>query len=364
MEKTVVATEKTGTAWVGMDVAKDTFDAGIWLALEPDGERAMKKIPVKTFARTVEGVTEALDWIDGVVLADAGAEENVPAVRAVMEATGSYSLELTLWMIALRPSLEPAIINPKTARSYAESLSVRNKSDRMDARVLARYGAERRPSPYEPPTPERAELRAVARYRVVVVCMRAAEESRAKEPNASALAQRMIHKHIAQFKKDEAALERQLRKIVETMPDVERDAQALDGIFGVGFLTAVTVLAELGDLRRFETGRQLTATSGLSPMNKDSGKIHKRPRLCKIGNPHVRKALYMPAMAAVRGDNDFADLYNRLIAQGKKTKVAYAAVMRKILLVMRAILRSGQPYQKHYRRPVENLGKTCGENSG
>jgi transposase len=119
----------------------------------------------------------------------------------------------------------------------------------------------------------------------------------------------------------------------------------------MGFITAVAVLAELGDLRRFTRGRQLSAFVGTAPCNHDSGSsVHKRPRMSKAGEPRVRALLYMCAMVAVGGDNDFADTYHRLTAAGKPKMAALGAIMRKLPLVMRAIVISGQPYEPHFNR--------------
>lgn len=305
-------TAKKLSAWSGNDVSMETFDAGLWLPLECDEPWKMKDIPVKTFKRTREGVTAFIAWTKELLAPYADENGCLPAMRVVMEATGSYSVELAMWMIEQCPSLSPAIINPETASAFIRSLELRNKSDRIDARALARYGAERRPSPYNPPTPEMAQLRDLSRYRQNVITMRVAEQSRDDEPHPAPFVRKMLKQRISQLHRQEKQVEKEMRKIISKTPDLKRDAEAICEIYGVGFITAATVLAELGDLRRFAKARQLSASAGVSPQNADSGKsVHKRPRMSKKGNKHVRKALYMPALTAVRGDNDMADLYNR-----------------------------------------------------
>jgi len=353
------AMENPQVIWSGVDVAKETFDAAVWRPGAPARGWALRTVPKQTFARTQDGVRQFLAWLDEVVAPFCAEQGPAPTVRVVMEATGSFSVELTIWMLKERPTLAPAILNPKTAHAFLDSLELRNKSDGIDAYGLSRYGAERQPAPYEPMSEERAALRSLTRYRQAIIAMRTAEQKRALEPHFDPTARQMIQKHIQTFQKDEAALEKKMLEVVESIPDLKRDAQSLDAIYGVGVLTAVTVLAELGDLRRFHRARQLTATAGLSPRNRNSGtSVHGKPRLSKRGNGHVRKALYMPAVAVIRGQNDLADLYQRLTSEGKAHKAALAAVMRKMLLVMRAILISGKPYQKHHPRrsqsPVEN----------
>lgn len=347
-----VNASKNGTAWIGCDVASKTFEAALWLPLE-DGEfRKMKQIPVRQFLRTQEGMMEFIEWIDEHLDTDSG----VPfQARVVMEATGKYSTELAVWMIAERPELSPAIINPETAHSFIKSLSLRNKTDKIDARALARYGAERMPAPYAPPTPQMAELRTLTRYRVSVIGMRVMESNRLSQSADSPKVSKFIEKHIKFLKQLEKTFEREMEKAVAEMPEIQPDVEALDGIYGVGRITAISIIAEIGDLRRFEDGRQLTAFAGLSPRRNESGtSIHGKTRMSKKGSSRIRKILFMPSLAVIRGKNDMADCYHRLVMNGKKKIEAHGVVMRKLLLVMRAILVSGEKYRSHHRKLLKN----------
>jgi transposase len=246
--------------------------------------------------------------------------------------------------------VQPAIINPRLAKAFAESLSVTNRTDKSDARTLARYGAERQPAPFAPPTPALEQLRDLTRYRQALVEALTEEKNRAAEGAAAATVRRIRTRRIQQLERDIARMEKELRTRLQKLPQWQRDVDQLDGIFGVGGLTAVTVVAELGDLRRFTRARQLTAFAGLAPTAHDSGtSVHKKSHTSKNGSTRVRRVLYLAAMAAIKGDNDFAALHRRLIAAGKPFMVAIVAVMRKLLLVMRAILISGETYNPHQR---------------
>ena len=337
------ATPKAAATWAGLDVSKDTFDAGLLWPRDDGLPRALAEIPDAGFPRTRRGADDFLAWLDEV-LSNAGLDPAAAAPRVVLEATGKYSVELALWLIAARPALAPAIINPGASHAFIKSLGLRNKTDRLEARALAVYGAERQPAPFAPPTPEMAVLRDLIRHRQTVVDDRVAEENRARETYASATVRRMLKNHVAQLKRNEKKLERELKERMKAVPELARDVAALTTIYGIGWLTALTVLVELGDLRRFDKARQVSASSGLSPQRRESGtSVRGRTRLCKQGNGRVRKALYMPALTVIRGDSDLADCYHRLIAAGKSHKSALCAVMRKLMIVMRAILNSGQP---------------------
>jgi transposase len=274
-----------------------------------------------------------------------------------MEATGKYSLELSAWFTAHAATTAPAIINPRLSKSYSASLAITNRTDKADARTLARFGAERTPAAYAPAAPEWAQLRDLTRYRQALVEMRQAEKSRAEETSCSAVVRQTQNRRIKQLDRDIAKLDKSIKALVQQTADMKRDVQCLDTIAGVGPVTATTVLAELGDLRRFNSARQMTAFAGLAPTCHDSGtSVRKKSHVSKSGSAHVRRILYLAALAATRGQNDFADTYRRLTEQGKMKMVALVAVMRKILVVMRAVLISKKQYQPHYK----NRSMACG----
>jgi len=327
--------------WMGIDVAKNTFDAAVWTPLELGEERSSRKLPTHSFPRTPEGVAACLAW---------ARQYATDCLGAVMEATGKYSIQIAQWFAATEPMVQPAIINPRLAKAFAQSLSVNNRNDKTDARTLARYGAERQPAPFTLPTPDMEQLRDLTRYRQTLVEALTEQKNRDAEGAVSAAVRHMRTRLMGQLKRDIARIEKEIRNALKKLPEVQSDIDKLDGIFGVGLVTAVTVITELGDLRRFRRARQLTAFAGLAPTSHDSGtSVHRKSHTSKNGPTRVRRVLYLAAMAAIKGDNDFAELYQRMTAAGKKPMVAIVAVMRKLLLVMRAILISGKAYNPHQR---------------
>lgn len=325
--------------WVGMDVSKDSFDASFVRRDQHFPDTELREIPTRNFKRSPEGVQAFLDWLDTQ-------EEQGEEVRVVMEATGKYSTDLTVWLLLARPALAPAIVNPRHTSAFITSMGVRNKTDALEARALGFYGVERHPIAYERLTPERAELRDLSRYRQSLVQQRTALKNRKGEGSDSAFVEKNQAKRLRLLNKDIERVEAEMADVVEQHEDLKRDVALLSSIYGVAFINATTILAELGELRRFGLARQLTAFAGMSPRHHQSGtSIHRRSRLCKQGNPRIRQCLYLSAMIAIRGDNLFRRTYHRLLEQGKPKMVALAAIMRKLLTVMRAILISGQPYQ-------------------
>lgn len=330
---------RLSTHWVGMDVAEASFDASLVRSDQHYPQTALREIPVQSFKHSLQGVEDFLSWLDAQGVGD---EE----VRVIMEATGRSSMKLAVLLLDKRPELAPAIANPRYTCAYIKSMGVRNKTDRLEARALGFYGVERHPVAYEPLSPERAELRELSRYRDSLVRRHTAEKNRGRECIECHYVQKMQKKRKDLLKDDIVRVEKEMKKLVKQHDELKRDIDLLSSIYGVAFIHATTILCELGDLRRFELARQLTAFAGMSPRHHQSGtSIHKRSRLCKQGNPRIRRTLFLAAMTAVRGKNQFRRTYKKLIKQGKPRMVALVAIMRKLLILMRAILISGKPYQ-------------------
>jgi len=332
--------------WVGIDVAKKTFDA----ALVRDGQKypatPIASIPVRSFSRTPQGVCELVEWLDSLV----SGEHPSCAMRAVMEATGRYSTELAVWMAECRPALAPAIQPPHHTAAFIKSMGLRSKTDKLEARALGFYGMERQPVAYKPADKKEALLRDLARHRDFLVRQRVNEANRAEEVNHCTFARKMADRRLAQTDRDIEKTEAQMHKVVDSTPELKGDIDQLCTIYGVGFIIAATVRAELGDLRRFEKARQLSAYAGLTPAIRESGtSVKGRPHLDKNGNPHVRQALYLAAMVIIRGKNNLQRDYLRLRENGQAPKSALGAIMRKLLVLMRAILISGKPFDPMWK---------------
>ena len=355
MRKANQRKEKGKDYWVGLDVSKRCFDAAVASPDQRFPSTRLRSLPWRTFPRTRQRVVEFLAWID----------EHAPRgnTRVVMEATGRYSIELTTWLLARRPTLRPAIENPTGTKAFIDSLNQRNRTDGLAARGLAFYGVERRPAPYEPLSESRARLRELSRYRDALVVQRTTLKNRIGEQGDSKVVARMQARQLRQLDRDITAIEREMKQAINEDAEYKRDFELLTTIDGVGPITAMTVLAEIGDLRRFERARQLTAYVGVSPRVVQSGtSVRGRTRLCKRGNGRVRQALYLSAMATLntKKPNSLSQTHYRLCEAGKEGKAALGAVMRKQLTVMRAVLISGKPYDPMYK----GGGKRCGKRAG
>lgn len=339
--KKVPVTREKNKCWIGCDISKATFEIALW-PNEPGKKVALKSIPTVSFERSVAGVDEFYNWLKP--------KANC-TYHIVMEATGIYSKEAAKWLLEKDPELLVSIINPNLSKAFNVSLGVRNKTDAVDSRCLALFGVERNPELYHLLSKNDEDLRVMVRSREFAVEMRKQIKTHLMDMDADSTSAETLGKIVDALDEGVEFFTNTITAAVKSDAKKSDDYEMLTSISGVGIVTATTVIAELGDLRDYKSEEQLASYVGLSVKIFDSGSsVHKKPRITKQGNRSVRKVLYMAAMSTIQKDNDFADLYNRLVAKGKAKKVAICAVMRRMLLTMRAILKNGKEYDANYLR--------------
>lgn len=329
--------------WSGIDVSKQWFDAS-WVPPETRVED-FALIPHRRFDRTPQGVRQFIRWLHRQ-----GAPQRV---RIVMEATGSYSLELTAWLVAEQPELAPAIINPKPVKHFHQSLGLRNRTDPVDARSLGLFGKERRPQPFKVLPAEYLEIRGLMRQRRDLIHIRVAEKQRLDSLDKPAKSvRRLLKSHLLHLEKLLQRIDRDLQKVLAQFPQLRHDLQLLLTIPGVGRITALTILGELGDLRRYRRSRDVSALSGLSPRIQQSGSSKNFSYIDRNGHPEIRAVLYMAALsgATAAHENRLSRTYHHLLQQDKTKKQALVAVARKTLVIMRALLITDQPYIDDFQK--------------
>lgn len=330
------------TLWFGIDVSKATID----VALGPDG---CKRPPHQKFQRTQDGCRACLLWATSLVPGG-----GVPAF--VMEATGGYSRELANWLLGERKDLRVAIAQPLKVHHFAKLRGLTNKTDRQDAILLAQFGASEPVAPFHPMSPAYVQLRALTRERSALVKALVALGNRNDLASESTLAQEIRGRMLESHREAIHALESAIQMLIASDSDLAVDFRLLQTIPGIGPVVAANIMGELGDLRDFPHPKALAAFVGVAPAWNNSGtSVHEAPHMTKHGNSRVRQMLYLAALAAVRGSNTLSTSYEHLLREGKAPKSALGAVMRKILVLCRAVLLSGQDYDPnhHHGSPME-----------
>lgn len=265
-----------------------------------------------------------------------------------MEASGNYGLDLALWLSRCA-ELEVSVVNPRQVRRFAQSLGERSKTDPVDARVLAEYGKRMEPEPWQPPSSEALELRALSRAIAALVHLRVQQVNRVHALEAAEalpkLVRRELERHVHDLDRRIARLRQMARQQVKHDPELEARYQSLLTIPGIGEASGLQILGEVGTLPPQLDARQWVAHSGLDPCRHESGtSVARRPRISRCGNQRLRAALYMPALVAVRHDHHLAAFYQRLQDRGKAPLVALVAVMRKLLHAVHALTHHPEPY--------------------
>jgi len=314
--------------WLGIDVSKATFDAAIPV---PGGFARSK------FSRNPSGARSCLGWVRQHLSDESFA--------CVMEATGGYSKQLARWLLHAQADLHVAIAQPFQVRHFTQALGQRNKTDALDAVVLARFGAIFLPRAFHPMPAAYERLRALERERDVLVRSATAMENRQEIPSEDRVAQKVRMRMLRHTRKAIEELDQAMLDLIRSDESLGKDARRLQTIPGVGPVLAATLMGELGDLRAFEHPKQLAHFVGVAPVVRSSGtSVDAQPHMSKRGNSRVRRMLYMGAMAAIRVEGPFARTYQHLLAEGKAPMSALGAIMRKLLVVCRGVLINNEDY--------------------
>ena len=313
--------------FLGVDVSKDKFDVALLVDTSSD------KFKQKVFSNDPCGFVRLIGWLK--------ARASGP-VHACMEATNTYWEGLAEFLSD--QGLVVSVVNPSFVRKEAQSWGARNKTDKADARVIARYCAAKRPHAWLAPSVEARELRDLVRH---LSCL---QEERQRHTNrletASSDAVRSSLEQLIAFLDEKIReLENAVREHIDQHPGLKANADLLRTIPGLGDKTIAVVLAELPDVSNFGSAKSAAAYSGLSPRRIESGCYKGATRLCKFGNAHLRRALYFPAIVAAQHNPLVRDFYIRLLQNGKCKMSAIGACMRKLLAIAFGVLKTGTPFR-------------------
>ena len=287
-------------------------------------------------------------------------------VRVCLEASGNYSLDLALTLQA-HPQVEISVVNPRRARRFAESLGERSKTDPVDARVLCEYALRMRWVPWVPPSLAALRLRSITRAIEDLVAMQTQEKNRQHSLLASdalpALLIRELEQHLRYLKLRITRLRRAALRLIARNPKLNRRFHLMLTTPGLGETSSLQILGELAVLPQTLDARQWVAFSGLDPAQFSSGtSVEKKSRISRGGSRHLRRALYMPALVAIRHEPFVRGFYQRLLRRGKAPLQAVVAVMRKLLHALFAMFRLDQPYDGSKVCPAEfarDTGVVC-----
>ena len=303
--------------WVGVDVSKARLD----VAVRPTGETWS----VANDANGIKQLTKVLK------------KQTLRLI--VLEATGGYEQAVTLSL--KKVGLSVAVVNPRQVRSFARALGRLAKTDPIDAKLLAHFGEAVQPTAKPSPDQPSIELNQLVTRRRQLVEMLVAERNR--RLSAIAAVQRDIEAIVRFLERRLAKIDSEIQKRMNEHPEWRGKAQLLETVPGVGAVLISTLLADLPELGSL-TGKQAAALVGVAPFNNDSGTCRGRRRIWG-GRSYLRSLLYMSVVSGLRWNYKIRDFYQHLLAAGKAPKVAIVACMRKLIIILNAMLHSQQAWR-------------------
>jgi transposase len=314
---------------LGIDVAKKSFHVAL---------RQGEQVRHKQFANTPPGFAALAQW-----LASHGA---VP-LHACLEATGSYSDALARYLHQAGHVV--SLVNPARIKAFAQSRLVRTKNDKLDADLIARYCAEAQPAAWTPPPAELVELQALVRHLEALQETRQQLRNRLTDGPQIETVLSSLRKLIEQLDDEIDAVEQQLQKHLKQHPALKEQAELIDSINGLGLKTAAKLLGEIPNLQAYKSADQVVAYAGLNPKERQSGtSIKGHPHISKTGNARIRKALYMPAIVAIKHNPLIRAFAERLEARGLCKLAIITAVMRKLLHLVFGVIKTGKKFDPNY----------------
>ncbi|MDR2240918.1 MAG: IS110 family transposase [Zoogloeaceae bacterium] len=311
--------------YLGIDIAKAKFDCALLL---PNCKFRSKS----GLANTPKGFTELIHWLD---------THQARRVHVCLEATGIYWEAIAEHLASAGHTV--SVVNPFQIKSFANACLVRSKTDRIDARLIARFCAERHPEPWQAPSLSEQTLRAL------VLRLDALQAMRVQELNRVEVARQAVREgivaHIDWLNGQIKEMLDVIRQHIDRDPDLKGRHDLLKSIPGVGEHTIALLLAFSVHPGRFDTTGQAVAFAGLDPRRHESGSsVHAKPRMSKIGHRLLRKGLYIPAMVTLYKTDWGRRFRQRLAAAGKPPMLIIGAMMRKLIHVAFGVLKSRKPF--------------------
>ena len=332
---------------VGIDVAQKEFVVSLGRMYDDWSPQIYSH---KTFPNTTKGFLALVMWVKKM-------SESALDLRFVMEATGVYHESLAYFLVDKGYAV--SIVLPNKISNYIRTLETKTITDKTASQGIAMFGLERKLEIWKRPKKVFKSLRQLTRERDQVVQLRTmaknhlhAEQAEA-EPNKDSVAR--IQKQIVFLNKQDQEIKSAIMEVTKKDEEVKKAVAIASSIPGVGTLTAVTVLAETNGFDLIRNKRQLASYAGLDVQEKQSGtSVKGKARISKKGNRYLRKAMHLPALAAIRHDERFKAVFARLVAKHGIKMKAVVAVQRKLLEIIYTLYKSNTTFDTNYFIKLES----------
>jgi transposase len=320
-------TQKDFTIVIGVDMAKKKFDAACLL----DGKFKHKVLTNDTVGFVAFGA-----WILNLC-GDAS-----PLI--CMEATGSYSMPLADYLV--HHGFSVSLVNPAKIHAFAKSELSRAKTDKADAKLIARYALMTQPPLWIPPPANIRELQALVRRVEHLLEMIQMEQNRLETADTSTY--QSITNVLNTLETELKSTRKTINDHIDNNPDLKQRSDLLETIPGIGAACIAHLLLALSEHHGFTHAKQVVAFAGLAPVLRESGQWRGNTHISKTGDATLRKVLYMPALCAKRHNPVIQAFWDRLQRNGKNGKAITCAAMRKLIHIAFGVIKSGKPFDPNY----------------
>ena len=325
----------------GIDISKNDFYASLSVLKE---DLEVEHLYTKKFPNTEEGIKIYYQWIK---------KHCVPEmpVHFTMEATGVYYEELAYFLV--EQGEEVYILLPSRAKHFAQSLNLKVKTDKVDARSLGEMGLRMKFDKWEIGSKMYRELKALTRERTSLVEQQTRIKNELHAEKHKKYPMKVIVEryelHLAFLQDQITEIENQIKEIIAQDDYLKGKLKKVITIPGIGFLTAITIIAETYGFANFTSAKQLTSYAGYDIRIRESGQYRGKSRISKKGNTHIRRALYMPAITHKQYSEEAKIFYNRLKEKKSIGLIALTAVQRKLLILIYSLWKKDEIFIQNYQ---------------
>jgi transposase len=309
---------------LGIDIAKNKFDIAI---------KMKNKYKHKIFANETSGFEGLIQWLK---------DNKINEIHACMEATGIYGNKLATYLH--EKNYRVSVVNPAKIKAFSQSVLNRNKTDKADAQIIALYCEKMEPTQWKPEKQSKIKLKELVKHKENL------EEQLNKEivrlSNAEGeQVKKSIKKIINAIKEEIKVIDGIIKEEIKSDTEMTEQIKYLESIPGIGTKSAVCLLTKLPEITNFKHAKQLEAFVGLNPKQKQSGNYRGATPISRIGSNEIRKALYFPAMVAIKYNPRLKEFSQRMSEKGKAKKEIICAAMRKLIRIIFGILRTKKMFE-------------------
>ena len=314
----------TYTDYLGIDISKESFDVA-----NKEGKHFQFSNTPKGFAEFKKGIPE-----DSL---------------STMEYTGIYHLNLAKFLYSKGVSV--AVENPLRIKRFSQMHLSRNKTDKADSKMISLYSQSQNVNLWNPEPKEIEQSKDIYQIMELYIKFRASLKNKLNMLKCKSVPKSIINGVKSQIENMTKSIDELQIELDNLVKDFDAPLLSnISSIVGIGQRTASLLIITTEGFRGFDNAKQLSSYFGLAPTEHSSGtSINGSRKISKMGNPLVRKKLYMCSLQAARYNKSCIDLYQRLLFKGKPKKLALIAVANKLLKIAFAIAKSGLPYDREYK---------------